>query len=120
MKETSYLLQAALVSVWWIGLASSTTLFAAFQFDEISPNAFWAFAAPDIIVIAGHSTVRAYHKNAALEYVKLGAFGYASLCCCNATALTASGHLPTGLMLTGLLYNLLGSDRPIFNRRPKN
>jgi protein-S-isoprenylcysteine O-methyltransferase Ste14 len=81
MKETAYLLQAALVSVWWVGLASNWFLIAAL------------------------STVRAYRKNAALEHVILGAFGYASLYCANATVLTASGYLPTGLMLVGFAYN---------------
>ena len=105
MKETAYLFQAALVSAWWVGLASSPEFFAAFQFDEVSPTAFWAFLTPDILMIAGLSTVRAYHKSSTLEYVILGAFGYASLYCFNATALTASGYLATGLMFTGLLYN---------------
>lgn len=107
MKETAYLLQAALISAWWVGLASSTTFFAAFQFDEISTTAFWAFFAPDIILIAGLSAFRAYCKYDFIEYVILGAFGYASLYCCNATVLTSSGYLPTGLMIAGLLYNLL-------------
>ncbi len=35
----------------------------------------------------------------------VGAFGYAALYCCNATLLTWSGLLPTGLMLMGLGYN---------------
>jgi len=106
MKETAYLLQAALICVWWVGLASSPTLFSAFQFDGVSSTAFWSFFAPDIVLIAGFSTVRAYVKNVAIEYVILGAFAYASLYCCNATTLTASGYLPTGLMLSGLFYNV--------------
>jgi protein-S-isoprenylcysteine O-methyltransferase Ste14 len=105
MKETAYLLQAALISVWWVGLASNRSFFAAFQFDEIPPIAFWAFFAPDVIFIAVLSTVRTYKKNAAIEHVILGAFGYASLYCANATVLTGSGYLPTGLMLVGLTYN---------------
>ena len=106
MKETAYLLQAALIIAWWVGLASSPTFFAAFQFHEIPPTAFWAFFAPDIIVMAGLSGIRAYHNNAAIEYIVLGAFGYASLFCCNATVLTGSGYLPTALMLLGLAYNI--------------
>ncbi|VAX35861.1 hypothetical protein MNBD_PLANCTO02-3092 [hydrothermal vent metagenome] len=106
MKETAYLLQAALISVWWIGLAISQTFFDAFQFDEIPPTAFWAFFAPDIILIAALSAVRTYRNIPALEYITLGAFGYASLYCGNATFLTNSGYLPTGLMLLGLGYNL--------------
>ena len=50
--------------------------------------------------------MRAYRESTAVEYVILGAFGYASLYCCNATVLTGSGYLPTGLMLAGLFYNL--------------
>ena len=46
MKSTAYLLQAALVSLWWLGLESSPAFFSAFQFDGIPPTAFWAFLAP--------------------------------------------------------------------------
>ncbi|MFN3152023.1 methyltransferase family protein [Bremerella sp.] len=105
MKETAYLLQAALISAWWVGLASNGVFFAAFQFDAIPSTAFWAFFAPDVILIAALSTVRAYKQNSAIELVILGAFAYASLYCVNATVLTASGYLPTGLMLLGLAYN---------------
>lgn len=105
MKETAYLLQSALISAWWIGLASSAFIFDAFQFDEISPTAFWAFFAPDVILIAVLSAIRAYRKDTATEYVILGAFAYASLYCLNATILTASGYLPTTIMLIGLTYN---------------
>ena len=106
MKETAYLLQAALISLWWVGLAANQSFFNAFQFDEISSTAFWAFFAPDIVLIAGLSAVRAYRKLASLEYVILGAFGYASLYCANATVLTHSGYLATSLMLLGLGYNI--------------
>ncbi|MEQ1906130.1 MAG: hypothetical protein ABL888_18235 [Pirellulaceae bacterium] len=81
MKETAYLLQAALISAWWVGLASSQFFFDAFQFNQIPSTAFWAFFAPDIILIAALSTMRGYQKNAAIEYIILGAFGYASLYC---------------------------------------
>jgi len=107
MKETAYLLQAALISVWWVGLASNLTFFAAFQFDDMSPTSFWAFFIPDIVFIAGLSVIRTYHKSSAFEYIILGAFGYASLYCVNATLLTNSGYLSTGLMLSGLAYNVL-------------
>ncbi|MCY2982034.1 MAG: hypothetical protein NTY15_00160 [Planctomycetota bacterium] len=57
MKGTAYLFQAALICVWWVGLASNRFFFAAFQFDEIPPTAFWAFFAPDVLLIAALSTV---------------------------------------------------------------
>ena len=115
MKETAYLLQAALISLWWVGLAASQFFFDAFQFDEIPPKAFWSFFAPDIILIAALSAFRAYRNVPKLEYVMLGAFGYASLYCCNATFLTNSGYLPTGLMLLGLGYNVfLCFDQSLF------
>ena len=106
MKETAYLLQAALIAAWWVGLSSSQAFFNAFQFDSVSPTAFWAFFAPDVVLIAGLSAIRAYRFNAALEYVVLGAFAYASLYCANATFLTNSGYLSTGLMVLGLGYNI--------------
>jgi len=105
MKETAYLIQAALISAWWVGLATNQEFFAAFQFNGIPPVAFWAFFAPDIICIAALSTARAYKRIARLEYIVLGAFAYASLYCANATCLTRSGYLPTGVMLCGLCYN---------------
>ena len=105
MKETAYLLQAALVMAWWVGLFSSGAFFAAFQFVGVSPTAFWSFFLPDIAMIALLSTVRAYRPLAIVEYIVLGAFGYAALYCLNATLLTGSGWLPTGLMLLGLAYN---------------
>ena len=105
MKETAYLLQAALISAWWVGLATNQSFFAAFQFDGIPPTAFWAFFAPDVIFIAVLSVVRSYRMSSIIENVILGAFGYASLYCANATFLTRSGYLPTCLMLLGLGYN---------------
>jgi protein-S-isoprenylcysteine O-methyltransferase Ste14 len=115
MKETGYLVQAALIGLWWMGLASSPAIFAAFQYAGIPPVAFWAFLAPDLMFIAALSVVRAYRQAVALEHVILGAFGYATLYCCNAMLLTGSGVLPTGLMLAGLAYNLfLCFDRSLF------
>jgi hypothetical protein len=115
MKETAYLLQAALICVWWAGLASSQTFFHAFQFDGVPPSAFWPFAAPDLVLIASLSLVRVYRRVSAIEFVVLGAFAYATLYCCNATFLTRSGWLPSGVMLMGLAYNLfLCFDRSLF------
>jgi protein-S-isoprenylcysteine O-methyltransferase Ste14 len=56
-------------------------------------------------LIGSLSAFRAYRRIAAIEYIVLGAFGYAALYCCNAMFLTGSGLLPTGLMLMGLAYN---------------
>ena len=106
MKSTAYLLQAALVSLWWLGLESSPAFFSAFQFDGIPPTAFWAFFAPDVLLIAVLSVGRAYFRNALIQHLILGAFGYATLYCCNATILTNSGYLSSGLMLLGLFYNI--------------
>lgn len=105
MKESAYLLQAAIICVWWAGLAFDEKFFNAFQFDKIPRVAFWAFFAPDIALIACLSGIRGYAKIPSLELVVLGAFGYAALYCLNATVLTHSGYLPTGLMLLGFAYN---------------
>lgn len=102
MKETAYLIQAALISAWWVGLASSSTFFDAFQYAGIPPVSFWFFFAPDLILIGALSAVRTYRNSQAIEWVILGAFAYASLYCFNATLLTASGYFPTGLMVLGL------------------
>ena len=74
MKETAYLLQAALIALWWAGLAGSRSFFQAFQFEGIPPVAFWSFLGPDVLVIAALSVYRAYRRVPALEYVVLGAF----------------------------------------------
>ncbi|MCA9239666.1 MAG: isoprenylcysteine carboxylmethyltransferase family protein [Planctomycetales bacterium] len=105
MKATAYLLQAALVGIWWIGLATSESFFAAFQFDGIGRAAFWSFLAPDVLVIASLSLLRAYKQSRTVELLVLGGFAYAALYCVNATLLTSSGYLSSGLMLLGLCYN---------------
>jgi hypothetical protein len=35
MKGTAYLLQSALISLWWIGLLVNQEFYEAFQFPEI-------------------------------------------------------------------------------------
>lgn len=105
MKETAYLLQAALVLAWWVGLALSERFFAAFQFDGIPAVAFWSFLAPDVVVVGVLSAVRAYRRAPWLGWTILGAFAYATLYCANAAALTRSGWLPTAAMAVGLAYN---------------
>ena len=106
MKETAYIFQAALVIAWWIGLAASETIFQAFQFEDFSAAAFWAFFLPDILWIALLSLVRAYFRNAVIEYLVLGGFAYATLYCINASWLTHSGYLATLLMVWGTIYNV--------------
>ena len=106
MKDTAYLLQAALISSWWFGLVISERFLSAFLFEGISETAFWAFMAPDLLMIASLSGARAYRDSKALEFIILGAFAYATLYCLNASMLTGSGLLPSGLMVLGLAYNL--------------
>tara|TARA_B110000495_G_scaffold68814_1_gene58727 strand:+ start:175 stop:1029 length:855 start_codon:yes stop_codon:yes gene_type:complete len=106
MKETAYLLQAALINVWWVMLAISPRFFDAFQFDGIPAVSFWAFFAPDVVLIACLSVMRAYYRTSTIEYLILGAFAYATLYCFNASVLTWSGFLSTGVMTIGLLYNV--------------
>lgn len=117
MKETAYLLQAALIGLWWLGLTVSSDFFAAFQFAGIPATAFWAFMLPDIVLLASLSVVRAYWEHRSIEWMVLGAFGYATLYCCNASALTSSGYLSTGLMVVGFLYNVfLCFSESVFRR----
>ena len=106
MKGTAYLLQAALICLWWVGLLISPKFFAAFQFPGIPPIAFQAFMLPDLAVVALLSIVRAYREKEALTYVILGGFAFATLYCVNATVLTGGGYLATVLMVLGLCYNL--------------
>lgn len=105
MKETAYLLQVVLIVGWWVGLITSDSFFKAFQYDQIPPMAFWSFALPDLILLAGLSVVRVYWQRQAIEFILFGAFGYATLYCVHATMLTGSGVLPTSAMLIGWIYN---------------
>lgn len=105
MIETAYLLQSLLIVVWWIGLATSVRFHAAFQFPGIGSSAFAAFFIPDIAIIATLSLVRAYRVSRDLQLIILGAFGYATLLCVNASILGGGGYLSTLLMLLGLAYN---------------
>lgn len=106
MKGTAYIIQGALISLWWLGLALSKDFFDAFQFPEISRAAFNSFLLPDVVVVAILSIVRAYKPSRDLELLILGGFAYGSLYCVNATILSHGGHLSTTIMLLGLAYNL--------------
>lgn len=106
MKGTGYLLQAALISVWWAGLSISDDFFGMFQFPEISAKGFYAFLAPDMFILFALSIVRAYKPLRELEYVILGAFAYAALFCINASIITKGGYLATLCMTFGLFFNL--------------
>lgn len=106
MKETAYLFQAALLCLWWAGLSISSEFFAVFQFDGIPSVSFWSFFAADLIFIVSLSLIRAYTKRVQIEFVILGAFGYATIYCWNASFLTSSGYLSSGVMTLGLAYNI--------------
>ena len=106
MNGIPYLLQATLISLWWLGLYASEPFFRAFQFAGIGPDAFTAFLLPDLLVLVVLSLLRAYYSSAAIAYIILGGFAYAALYCLAVTLLTGSGYLPTGVMLLGLSYNL--------------
>ncbi|MGB1930639.1 MAG: methyltransferase family protein [Mariniblastus sp.] len=106
MKETAYLFQAALLCLWWAGLSISSEFFAVFQFDGIPSVSFWSFFAADLIFIVSLSLIRAYSKRVQIEFVILGAFGYATIYCWNASFLTSSGYLSSGVMTLGLAYNI--------------
>lgn len=106
MKGTSYLFQAALVSLWWVGLSTSEVFFTAFQFPNIPKVAFNSFFLPDLVLIIVLSLLRFYKKSKKLEWIILGAFAYGSLYCLNASVLTGGGFLSTTIMMLGLGYNL--------------
>lgn len=117
MKETAYLLQATLISLWWIGLLINKDFYNAFQFPEIGNTAFNSFMLPDLIIVALLSVIRAYKKKQALDYVILGGFGFATLYCINATILTKGGFLATIVMTLGLSYNLfLINEKKVFRK----
>ena len=105
MKGTAYLIQATLIALWWVGMLVSDSFFEAFQFPNISREAFSAFILPDLIVVAGLSVLRAYKNYRWLEFVILGGVAFAALYCINASVLTKGGLLPTVLMGLCLAYN---------------
>jgi len=106
LKGTGYLLQATLISLWWLGLSISDHFFSAFQFPEIGAKAFNSFFIPDLMVIAILSVVRAYLSKRELEFIILGGFAYGTFYCVNASILTQGGYLATTVMSLGLMYNL--------------
>lgn len=106
MKETAYLFQASLLCLWWVGLTVSPVFFAAFQFEGISGVSFWSFFAADIIFLVILSIIRTYFINVLIEFMILGAFGYATVYCWNASLLTSSGYLSSGVMTLGFAYNV--------------
>lgn len=117
MKGTAYILQASLISLWWIGLLVSEEFYKAFQFPEISNKAFDSFLLPDIVIIALLSAIRGYIINEKLSYLILGGFAYATLYCINASLLTHGGYLSTLIMSLGLAYNLfLIFDKQTFRK----
>lgn len=105
MKGTAYLLQAALISFWWIGLLTNQNFYDAFQFPGIHSIAFNSFLLPDILIIAILSIARAYFGKQEIEFVILGGFAFATLYCINASILTQGGFLGTTIMILGLCYN---------------
>ncbi|SHG82918.1 methyltransferase family protein [Flagellimonas flava] len=106
MKGTAYLVQSTLILLWWLGLSMSPDFFEAFQFPGISAMAFNSFFAPDIIIIALFSLMRAYKTSRQLELIILGGFAYGSFYCLNASILSGGGYLSTVIMMLGLCYNL--------------
>ena len=106
MKGTGYLLQATLISLWWLGLSISDHFFNAFQFPEIGSKAFNSFFVPDLMVVAILSVVRAYISKRELEFIILGGFAYGTFYCVNASILTQGGYLATTVMALGFMYNL--------------
>ncbi len=121
MKGTAYLLQATLISLWWIGLLINQDFYTAFQFPGIGNTAFNSFMLPDLIIVAFLSTIRAYKNRSELDYIILGGFGFATLYCVNATILTKGGFLSTIIMLLGLCYNLfLINETKVFRKSNTN
>jgi protein-S-isoprenylcysteine O-methyltransferase Ste14 len=118
MKGTAYLLQATLVSLWWIGLLINQDFYDAFQFPGIGKTAFNSFLLPDLVVVAFLSIIRAFFKKKKeLDYVILGGFVFATLYCINATMLTKGGFLATTVMILGLSYNLfLINEKRLFRK----
>jgi len=106
MKGTAYLLQAALISLWWLGLLIYKDFYMAFQFPTIGNAAFNSFMLPDLTIVALLSLFRSHKVNIELEYIILGGFAFATLYCINASILTSGGYLSTVVMILGLSYNL--------------
>ena len=110
MKETAYLLQATLISLWWIGLLINQEFYDAFQFPRIGNDAFNSFMIPDLFIIAFLSIVRAYKKIKELDYIILGGFGFATLYCINATLLTNGGILSQNINTSTVNWNAIGTQ----------
>ena len=106
MKNTGYLVQAALVAIWWISLLIVDGFYKYFQLEGMSKELFYGFAIPDTILIIGLSVWASYSANEKLKYIILGAFAFGALFMVGASLITQSGYLGTLLMLLGLGYNM--------------
>ncbi len=121
-----YLLQAIGIALWWLGMFTSPSVYAAFAFPGISRNALFAFAVPDILLLTGLSLWVWRRPNRILQAMVLGAFLYGTLWCIATTVLTRGGFLSSSAMVLGSLFNVLlligqnafrasRSDRPAVN-----
>jgi protein-S-isoprenylcysteine O-methyltransferase Ste14 len=117
---TYYLLQAILVSVWWIGITTSPRIYSAFEYIGITYEQFSLFLFPDLVVIAGVSALAWRRPTIILRSVLVGAFAYASLWCIAAAWTTNSGYLGSTLMFLGLMANIFALNGSKYFSRSSN
>lgn len=106
MIASGYLIQAALIIAWWIGMISSDPFSSLFLYPGIDKQGYFGFLLPDILLISILSLIRGYVVSRDLQLIILGGFSYATLWCVNIHAGGNGNPLPTMLMVAATLYNL--------------
>lgn len=106
MIGTAYLLQAVLITFWWLGITLSSSFYEVFEFPGIDRDMFRAFLLPDLVIIALLSLYRAYRPSRDVQLIILGAFLYATLFCVSASIIGRGGYLSSSIMLLGFFYNV--------------
>ncbi len=100
-----YLIQATLVSVWWVLMTVNRDMVAAFSYDGQVQDTLVLFVVPDLVLIVGLSFVAWRRPLREIQLLLVGAIAYAALWCMAASWMTHSGFLGTTLMVFALLAN---------------
>jgi len=114
-----YLIQAVLVTGWWLLMALDPAVGAAFAFDGMAVGAFGLFVIPDLVVIVGSSLVAWRRPGRTVQAILVGAWSYAAAWCIAASWSTRSGYLGTTCMVLALLANGFAVwGHTLFARKP--
>lgn len=113
-SRSGYLLQALAIPLWWLAMWASPDVERAFSYPGIGSDALFAFALPDVLMLATCALVAWYRSSRIAGTLLLGGFAYGALWCLAASITTGGGWLGTSVMLMATLFDafLLIEDGP--------